>query len=84
MKKKTIFLFTGLLLLALFNTVLITNAYTKTKNNPSVEPDGGTYYCFCWADQWGSGSWARDCDGCVNALMENPSMLHTCSTNLFE
>ena len=86
MKKKIIFMFSGLFFLAVFNTFLITNVFAETGNTKSsaVEPDGGTYYCFWWADQWGSGSWARDCDCCVLKQMTNPSMLHTCSTNLFE
>jgi len=85
MKKKKVILVTVLFVLALFNTVLITDVFSKTPDISSgVEPDGGTYHCFWMADHWGSGPIARDCVGCVDMLMENPHIMGTCSTNLFE
>jgi hypothetical protein len=88
MKKKIVYICTGLLLAALINTAFITSTFGKPLNQPvgtaGIEPDGTTYHCYWWAEEWFIGPMGRDCMGCVEVGMTEPSIPGTCGLNLQE
>jgi hypothetical protein len=85
MKKKIVYICTGLLLAALINTAFITSTFGKPLSQPvstaGIEPDGTTYHCYWLTGGWG-GPTGTDCIGCVERPMKDPQVQGTCSKEI--
>jgi len=86
MKKKTLSVLMGVIFIATFNTIFTPLAKSNNSKSANLLETalssyyyGGEYHCYWWADEYWTGPIARDCYGCLEKPMKNPSMPSTCT-----
>ncbi len=80
MKKKTIMMLIGIVLIAGLNTIYV----PIVKSQPSQAQTNSYNHCYYLAENYYTGPYVYDCYGCLFRPMKNPMVPSTCSMYFWE